>query len=208
MTPQGVEGITGAAGPWDGLVQAEEGARRSRIENLRAEAAAAETAERWSAALAAYEGILKEDGNLAFAQEGATRARNRRDLDARLDGYLNDPLRLASDSVLAAARKDLEAARAISPATPRLEEQILRLDRQLELAVRPVPVTILSDNATEVTVYRVGRLGTFEQQEIRLKPGRYTVVGNRMGYRDVRQEFTIMPGQDAAPVTVRCEEPI
>ena len=198
----------GADGPRDGLTQAEEGARRKRIEVLRADADSAETGERWAAAVAAYEAILEEDGNLAFAQEGLERARSRQALDGRLEGYLSDPLRLSAEPVLAAARADLAAARAIAPASPRLADQIERLDRQIDLAARPVPVTILSDNATEVTVYRVGRLGSFERQEIRLKPGRYTVVGTRTGYRDVRLEFTIMPGQAAAPVTVRCEEPI
>jgi tetratricopeptide (TPR) repeat protein len=197
-----------ADGPRDGLTQAEEGARRKRIEVLRAEADGAEAGERWAAAVTAYEAILKEDGNLAFAQEGLRRARARQALDGRLEGYLSDPLRLSADSVLAAARADLETARAVVPASPRLADQIERLDRQIDLADRPVPVAILSDNATEVTVYRVGRLGSFERQEIRLKPGRYTMVGTRTGYRDVRLEVTIMPGQAAAPVTVRCEEPI
>ena len=158
--------------------------------------------------MTAYQAILEEDGTLAFAQQGLRDARNRQALDARLDGYLADPLRLSADSVLSAARADLAAARAITPASPRLADQIRRLDRQIELAGQPVPVAILSDNATEVTVYRVGRLGSFERQEIRLKPGRYTAVGTRTGYRDVRLEFTIMPGQAAAPLTVRCEEPI
>jgi tetratricopeptide (TPR) repeat protein len=197
-----------ADGPRDGLLQAEEGARRIRIEALRAEADGAEAGERWAAAVTAYEALLKEDDTLAFAQKGLRRARNRQSLDGRLEGYLSDPLRLSADSVLAAARADLEAARAVVPTSPRLADQILRLGRQIDLADRPVPVAILSDNATQVTVYRVGRLGSFERQEIRLKPGRYTMVGTRTGYRDVRMEVTIMPGQAAASVTVRCEEPI
>jgi len=46
----------------------------------------------------------------------------------------------------------------------------------------------VSDNLTEVSVYRVGRLGRFTAQELLLRPGRYTVVGTREGYKDVRQE--------------------
>jgi hypothetical protein len=41
-----------------------------------------------------------------------------------------------------------------------------------------------------------------------LLPGRYTVVGTRTGYRDVRRELVLPPGAPAASVVVRCEEPI
>jgi hypothetical protein len=54
----------------------------------------------------------------------------------------------------------------------------------------------------------VGRLGSFERKEIDLMPGRYTVVGVRPGYRDVRREVTVLPGRDAPTVMIRCEEPI
>jgi hypothetical protein len=39
-------------------------------------------------------------------------------------------------------------------------------------------------------------------------PGRYTVVGTRSGYRDVRKEFSLMPGAVPPVLVVRCEEPI
>jgi hypothetical protein len=45
-------------------------------------------------------------------------------------------------------------------------------------------------------------------REVELLPGRYTVVGTRNGYRDVRQEVVLPPGTPAAAVVVKCEEPI
>ena len=69
-------------------------------------------------------------------------------------------------------------------------------------------VALRSDSQTDVIVYRVGRLGAFEARELELVPGRYTVVGTRTGYRDVRREFVIEPGKAPEPVLVRCEEPI
>jgi hypothetical protein len=41
-----------------------------------------------------------------------------------------------------------------------------------------------------------------------LLPGRYTAVGTRTGFRDVRREFTIMPGREPPSLVVRCEEQI
>ena len=46
------------------------------------------------------------------------------------------------------------------------------------------------------------------QRDVELLPGRYTVVGTREGYRDVRREVVLPPGAAPAALTVRCEEPI
>jgi eukaryotic-like serine/threonine-protein kinase len=59
-----------------------------------------------------------------------------------------------------------------------------------------------------VQVYRVGKLGFFERRDLELMPGRYTVVGTRRGYRDVRKEINLLPGAAPPTVTIRCEEPI
>ena len=65
-----------------------------------------------------------------------------------------------------------------------------------------------SDGLTEVVIYRVGQYGAFSTRDVELLPGRYTVVGTRDGYRDVRREVVLPPGAPPSPVTVRCEEPI
>ena len=91
---------------------------------------------------------------------------------------------------------------------PVLRQQVADLDRLLQVAVTPVRVTLESDNLTEVTLFKVGRLGVFSSRTLELRPGAYTVVGSRPGYRDVRRIFRVTPGSDGAPVVVRCEEPI
>ena len=72
----------------------------------------------------------------------------------------------------------------------------------------PVAVALTSDNQTIVTIYRVGRIGAFERKDMELLPGRYTIVGSRSGFRDVRRELMVMPGQTPPPVAIQCEEPI
>ena len=43
---------------------------------------------------------------------------------------------------------------------------------------------------------------------IELRPGTYTAIGSRDGYRDVRRTFTVVPGRTIEPVNVICVEPI
>ncbi len=65
-----------------------------------------------------------------------------------------------------------------------------------------------SDNITRVTVYRIGELGSFARHTLELVPGTYTVVGTRPGYRDVRRELAVRPGQVPEVLVIRCEERI
>ena len=90
----------------------------------------------------------------------------------------------------------------------RLSQQIAELRRIVEIASTPIRVALRSDNLTEVTIYKVGRLGTFEQRVLELRPGTYIVVGRRDGYRDVRRRLEVVPGREIEPLIVRCEEKI
>ncbi|NIR27761.1 MAG: hypothetical protein GWN84_00150 [Gammaproteobacteria bacterium] len=192
----------------DAMARLEEAATRARIRRRLDEARRLEREERWGEALAAYEQVLAVDDSVQSAQTGARRADELARLHARLDRYLDDPSRLTSDQPLQAAMRLQDAARAMENRGERLERKLGMLDVLIERALTPVPVTFVSDNRTEVLLYRVGNLGRFEQRELMLRPGRYTALGRRPGYRDVRLEFRLNPGQGPETLVVRCEEPI
>ena len=65
-----------------------------------------------------------------------------------------------------------------------------------------------SDMQTDVVVYKVAKLGKFDQRELDLRPGTYTAVGSRLGYRDVRVDFVVKYGSKPPPVTIACTETI
>jgi hypothetical protein len=69
-------------------------------------------------------------------------------------------------------------------------------------------VQLVSDNATEVSIYKVGRFDTFSVREIQLRPGVYVAVGIRPGFRDVRLEFRVAPEIEMKPIIIQCEERI
>ena len=78
----------------------------------------------------------------------------------------------------------------------------------MEKAAKPVRVRLQSDNQTEVTIYKVGKLGYFTDLELELRPGRYVAVGIRAGYQDVRTEFQVAPDQPEQIVRVRADRPV
>ena len=129
-------------------------------------------------------------------------------LAAELEAYMGKPERLFSSEVRGAARAALARAAAVPSPGPVLTQQVATITGLLAAAETPVRVEFASDNQTEVTIYRVGKLGVFDRKDMELLPGRYTVVGTRTGFRDVRREFTILPGRESAALVIRCEEQI
>ena len=192
----------------DGLSQATEGAKLDQIALAEARGLAFERRELWDQAIALYRSVLVTDGTLLFAQSGLERAEARAGLDAKLANLIDNPTLLFGDAVLADARSLIDAAATEPEQGPRLISQIEQLGELVKLASQPVAVRLESDQLTSVTLYRVGVLGAFAAKEVELRPGTYTAIGSRDGYRDVRQTFTVRPGRTLPPINVVCVEPI
>ncbi len=194
--------------PAAGLARLEAAASRIALAERRSRAASMLAAEEWLAAAAEYRAALEIDPTLTFARQGLERAEARAALSERLDFHLGRPERLATDEVASEVEGLLETARGVADAGPRHAAQVAALEDLVARVRLPVRVSLVSDDRTEVTVYQVGRLGTFDRREIELRPGTYTVVGSRAGYRDVRRQLTIEPGRPPEPLEIRCEEKI
>jgi tetratricopeptide (TPR) repeat protein len=192
----------------DGLQQIRRVTETKSLTGIVERAAAAERAEQWSQALELYGEALKAEPALRPAQEGVERAEPRAMIDAELQSFIDKPDRLYSPAGRDIARNVLERAARVSMPGTRLQAQQARLTEQLRQAETPVKVALASDNATDVQIYRIGKLGLFEHRDLELMPGRYTVVGTRQGYRDVRKELNLLPGAQPPTLVVRCEEPI
>jgi hypothetical protein len=122
--------------------------------------------------------------------------------------YLAKPHVLESDQMLANAILLLEEASSAEPEGPQLAALVAKLDHLIKNAKTPVPVILESDNLTEVAVYGVGRLGKFDAYRLNLRPGNYTVVGTRDGYKDVRLQMVVKPGGPELRFSVQCSEKI
>ncbi len=127
---------------------------------------------------------------------------------AKLEYYVDNPDLLNSQRVRETALSFLGKAGAIEPKGPELRRRVSALREQVLLATRPLSLELRSDGATEVVVYRLRSLGQFTSRNISLRPGTYTIVGSRPGYKDVRREVTLAAGKPVPPIYVACDEPI
>lgn len=192
----------------EALAALDQGQKATAIETLEARARAAEAAERWDDALAAWHEAANLEPTLESAREGLARATPRAELQRAVDALLAKPERLWDPAGRAEARNLLARAAATGNPRERLGASARELDRLAQAAASPVRLRLESDGQTDVVIYRVGQYGTFSTREVELLPGRYTVVGTRVGYRDVRREVVLPPGVAPAAVVVRCEDPI
>ena len=186
----------------------EEAERTAALARQREVARGYEAQEDWRRALAEYEAALKLDPTVAFALEGQERSALRAALAEKLDFHIGHPLRLATDVVAREAELLLQQAREIDSPGPRHRRQVAALESALVEVRTPVAVVLESDGETQVVVHKVGRLGAFERKTLDLKPGTYTVIGTRSGYRDVRRQLVVKPAAAPPPLQVRCEEAI
>ena len=176
--------------------------------STRQKGAGLEAEERWSDAVTEYDAALKVDPSLVFAQQGRARALARAELGDSLQALIDRPERLASPAVRSEADTLIKRAAVQDPSGPVLRSQIARLQILLPGFDVPVRLEMLSDNATQVQIQRVGTFGSFAKRQIELKPGKYTLIGTRPGFRDVRRDVTIAPGGDIQTISVSCVEPI
>jgi tetratricopeptide (TPR) repeat protein len=191
----------------DGLKRVDAALHAHGFGTLRTRAEDAEAEERWDDALSTYNQILRSDASQEFAQQGRDRARARLDLNDSLQALIDRPDMLAAPEARSRAATLLQSAQQVSNPGPALRLQMARVAALLPEFERPVRLALVSDGFTQVSVTGVGSFGSFTHRDIDLKPGRYTLIGTRDGYRDVRRDVSIAPGQ-ALTVNVSCYDPL
>ena len=189
-----------------GLQQAKQIRLLAEIDRLRGQAEQQESEDQWSEASATYDAILDIDPSLRFARDGKARIATRIALVESMQRYIDDPGLLSDDNEYDRARKMLAEANAHAAEGPLFRTQLDDLRAIVERGSTPVPLIIDSDNETEIMIQKVGTFGPFLRHELKLRPGRYVIVGSRDGYRDVRDEIILQA--DSEPVEIRCTEPI
>ncbi len=188
----------------DALIEVDAAMRLSQIEKFKQKALASADAEEWALALDANLQILKIDPAIQFAIEGKNQSMQHIQIEKRLDFFMNTAGVLENEKQLENALKLLQETNAMPSKGPKLSARLDKLEKLIMDAQTPISVIIESDNLTDIAVYKVGKLGRFAQRELELKPGTYTVVGARDGYKDIRRKIVVKAGQKPMRIIIKC----
>jgi tetratricopeptide (TPR) repeat protein len=192
----------------DAIIEVENARTTSTLAAQQKKGVEYEGSEQWTRAVKTYTQALDIDPSLTYAVEGLKRSTVREKLDLQFKKIMADPDRLSDLKIAQEATDFLQQMRATTPQGKVLLSQINDLDKLLLRARTPVALKLLSDEETEVVIYKVGRLGKFQQRELELRPGTYIALGTRNGFRDVRKEIPLRPENSANTVTIVCTEAI
>jgi tetratricopeptide (TPR) repeat protein len=194
--------------PKQGITSVNQAMHKEKLSALMAEAQHFENSEDWGNAVESYQQILALSPNLSSAQQGLKNTQQRQDILIKLNRHINNKLRLSTDKVAMEAKQLISTIATLDNPGKNIQQGANTLEDLILLAKQPVSITIQSDNLTDIVIFKVGKFGTFEQKKLDLKIGKYTVVGSRQGYRDVRKNFTVTTNMSNKVILVRCDEPI
>ena len=186
-----------------GLQQIAQETEVQSLQNLQNAALNAVAEERWDDAVKAFDEALGKDKNLAFAQSGRKDALERRRLSRGMNIIVSQSDKLSDNKRMQEAQALLQTAAELTSSGPRWTADLQRAQQTVRSYQQPVAVRLTSNNATLVTVYKVGRIGTFKTHDLQLRPGAYTIVGSADGCQDVRKEVIVRP--QMGPVEIVCE---
>jgi len=164
--------------------------------------------DNWRKAQNIYATALKRHPDHRTLAEGLQLSNKLVSLHAALDGYLQQPERLASDNVATAANDLLVQSRIFAANSPSLRQKSATLKTLLAATNIKIPVMVTSDNQTYILVRGVGKVGLTQARTIQLKAGIYTFVGLRDGYKSKLVRVRIPVGAASFSVEVICNERI
>ena len=165
------------------------------IERLTAAARTAARDDDWATAEQAYVQLRRLAPADRDITAGLERAQTINRLRARAARHLGTPGRLASEAVASEAGSIVEAVAPLRDQSPRLAAQADALAGLIAAYAVKVPVRIVSDGETNITVRGVGIVGKVKDRTIELRPGSYTFEGIREGFQAVLMRIDIPPGQ-------------
>lgn len=169
-----------------GLINVANAIKQEKIDSLIFEANHFVQLQQWRQAVASYQKILQLDSQHIFAQQAKQQSLVKMQALEDLSQAIDSANLLYKDEVLEQAKDLLLRIEDLQSPGSVIDQQYKNLKHLVEVATTPVSITLESDGNTQVTVFRVARLGAFKRHVIQLRPGPYTIVGVRNGYRDVR----------------------
>ena len=127
-------------------------------------------------------------------------------LEDRLDSALAHPDRAVAKTLRDETRALVESTRDPGRVGHRIHTKGNELERRFNQWTAPVPLTIRSDNKTEIHIRPGRKLGKFRTTELEVFPGRYRLVARRTGFREKTIELIVPP--DSAPIILElvCNE--
>ena len=190
----------------NGLEQARRGKTASEIAVLRQTLTALLAEESWADSIATIRQLATLAPDAAEVRGRLPELERLVALETRLDSALADPRRAAAKPLRADTRALIDETHNASEVGQRIHDKGRQLEQQFVAWTVPVAVSIHSDNRTDILMRPGRKLGKLREAELKVFPGRYTLIGRRQGFREKRVDISIQPGSEPISVELVCDE--
>ena len=191
-----------------GLNKVAAAVRNEKISNLLFEGEHFRQLQQWQQAATTYQKIVQLDKHHQTAIQMLEDSSNKAKLVYQLKTAIEAANQLHLSKTLGEAEALLENVDNQPAPGSIIKGYAEELRTLVRVASTPIPIVLESDENTNVTVYKVARLGTFKRRELQLRPGPYTIVGSRAGYRDVRKKIQVSADSKNQIIVIHCNKPI
>lgn len=178
------------------------------VEKLIQEAQSASQSDDWVVAESLYLKAVKIQPNNIEIAEGYALSKKINALSNQLSRHIQKPHRLSASNVAKIVKNLVAKAENVSNKSPSISMKTAKLSNLLTEYSLKVPVRVISDASTNISVRGVGRVGIINEKIIKLRPGRYTFEGIRSGFKAKLVQIVISPGSSNQVVKIICDERI
>jgi tetratricopeptide (TPR) repeat protein len=176
------------------------------IENTIGEGDSASKKDDWKRALSFY----KKADSLAPKRESILKkielSESIISINSQIVSHLNSPHRLSSVNIADDASQLIANGSPLLSHSASLTKNISKLKEEIQFYTSPVPVRIISDGMTSISVRGVGQIGMVKEKIIHLKPGNYVLEGVRSGYKSKLAKINVSPTVSGRQFEISCDE--
>jgi len=186
----------------DAIVRVQQEKRQNDIVTMVTAAYDFEREYDWESSRTIYMELVDMEPELKEAKDGLLRTGKMIRSIMRYEKLLEIAVQEAQVDEFQTSIRTFDEAMKAKPAYLALSEEGERLRRFLQLQSTPIPVTIISDDNTWVSIQgpTTRKPRKLKEDTYQILPGRYTFTGRKKDYMDVKKEYNIRGGQ--APMTL------
>lgn len=177
------------------------------LSDVKSEVATLALSDAWPEALSVASRGLSRFPRDAELQQSHAQATQILSAQRNIESFNAQPQRLADENIRQAAQNAIQQSILLLPLSNTLAQRAQRLAGFIDQYATKVPVTVLSDGMTRISVIGTGIVGVVERKVIDLSPGEYIFEGKREGFRSKRITVNVNIGTPST-VSLICDEPL
>ena len=161
--------------------------------------------EDWNSAIENYKKVIELDSNNQNINSIYSRTILIKEVYDDLNKYLANQDRLSSPNIRNNFNKAIQRSKKIQlDQEKKLISLISKAEETFNRYNEMIIMNLISNNQTYIDIQKTAQYNPFNEQNIKLYPGKYVLIAKKRGMQSFRKEFILEPGTDFISITAVC----